>query len=340
MQTSHPSDDRPAATPLLDLPARLGWQARYAWICFADPPYVILQATLIFPLCHPELFARDIVCDSFSLLDSLERPGAHWILTSTCGIADDAGLEAPIFVSHPYRQQIVWEVDLKGLAPALDDSLNDKDGFIRLTFERCQYEAELRALVCELRERAINPVPIEAMSETYGVEALQREYSHLAPFQVDELEPSIGGMALERLLDLDLDNLPDPSPLWSAGTLIEFGFFEVDDGHDLIRVNGAVPRPLSWPPRYFTRWEAWRAFHRWVDFIQRGFWLGHHGCVVPPRSEQNRFFLLQESHRALCHAAGRHLAEVVQRDYQEGETAPGVMVRYAECPLDVAERKN
>ena len=52
--------------------------------------------------------------------------------------------------------------------------------------------------------------------------------------------------------------------------------------------------------------------------------------------EANRFFLLHEADRARCHAAGRHLAEVVQRGYAEGETAPGVMVRYVECPLAVA----
>lgn len=338
MPTPDPQDDRPVITPFLDLPARLGWRTRYAEIIFADPPYVILHATPIFPLCHPDLVARGIVWDSFSLLDSLARPGAYWILTCTCGIADDAGLTTPIFVSHPDRKQIVWELDLKGLAPALEDRLTGTDGFIRLTFERDEYESDLRALIGELRERASNPVTIEALAETDGVEWLQREFAHLAPFQVEELEPSLGGMALERLLDLDPETLPPPAPLWPPGTLIEFGFFPVHNGHALMRVNGEVPWPSSWTPRHFTRWEAWSAFHRWLDPLQRGFWLGHHGCIVSPEREWNRFFLLHEADRARCHAAGRHLAEVVQRGYAEGETAPGVMVRYVECPLDVAER--
>lgn len=338
MSTSHRSNDRPDAEPFLDLPARLGWRTRYAEIVFADPPYVILQAIPSFPLCHPELFARGIVWDSFSLLDSLARPGAHWILTCTCGIADDAGLATPIFVSHPDRQRIVWELDLKGLAPALEDWLTGTDGFIRLTFARDEYESDLRALIGELRERAINPVAIEALSETDSVEWLQREYSHLAPFQVEELEPSIGGMALERLLDLDTETLPATAPLWLPGTLIEFGFFVVGDEHDLMRVNGEVPWPSSWTPRHFTRWEAWGAFHQWLDLLCRGFWLGHAGCIVPPRSEWNRFFLRQEADRVRCHAAGRRLADVVQRQYLEGETAPGVTVRYVECQLAVAAR--
>ncbi|MBK5964054.1 hypothetical protein CCR95_08140 [Thiocystis minor] len=339
MEERHP-DGEFSREPFLDLPASLGWRTRDAGICFADPPSVILHATPIFPLCHPELAARGIVWDSFSLLDSLARPGAYWILNCTCGIADDAGLEVPIFVSHPDRQRIVWELDLKGLAPALEDRLTGTDGFIRLTFARDEYESDLRALIGELRERATNPVTMEALSETDSVEWLQRESSHLAPFQVEELEPGIDGMDLERLLDLDPDNLPASAPLWPPGTLIEFGFFAVSDGHELMRVNGEVPWPSSWTPRHFTRWEAWSAFHRWVDLCHRGFWLGHHGCIVSPRSEQNRFFLLQEADRARCHAAGRHLADVVRRGYAEGETAPGVMVRDAECPLDVAERMN
>ena len=136
-------------------------------------------------------------------------------------------------------------------------------------------------------------------------------------------------------------------PVWDGGratprsfSLIEFGLFADGDGHELMRVNGEVPWPSSWTPRHFTRWEAWSAFHQWLDLLCRGFWLGHDGCTVPPRSEWNRFFLRQEADRVRCHAAGRHLADVVQRGYEEGETAPGVMVRYVECPLDVAKRMN
>jgi hypothetical protein len=340
MPIPDPHADQPDITPFLERPARLGWRTRYAGICFADPPSVTLHATPVFPLCHPDLIARGIVWDSFSLLDSLARPGAYWMLTCTCGIAEDAGLTKPIFVSHPDRQRIVWELDLKGLAPALEDRLTGTDGFLRLTFARDEYASDLRALIGELRERASNPVTIEALAETDGVEGLQEDYSHLASFQVEELEPGIDGMELERLLDLDPETLPAQAPLWPPGTLIEFGFFAVIYGHELMRVNGEVPRPSSWVPRYFTRWDAWVAFHQWLDLVQRGFWLGHHGCIVSPESEKNRFFLLHEADRARCHAAGRHLAEVVQRGYAEGETAPGVMVRYVECPLEVAKRRN
>ncbi|HSO81180.1 hypothetical protein [Thiocapsa sp.] len=339
MPTSHPMDDRPDAGPFLDLPARLGWRARYAEIILADPPYVILQATPIFPCCHPGLIERGIVWDTFSLLDSHERPGGHQILTSSCGIADDAGLKARILVSHPDTRRIVWELDLMGLGPALEDHLHAEKGFIRLTFERDQYESDLRALVRELRERATHPVTVAELSETVGFESLRDDYWQLAPFQVEELEPSIGGMALEQLLDLDPDSLPARTPLWPPGTLIEFGFFEVGDGHELMRVNGESRR-LAWPPRYFTRWEAMNAFNVWVRLFHRGFVLGHHGCISPARSERNRFFLLHESDRAGCHAAGRNLADVVQRHYLEGETAPGVTVRYVECPFEVAARMN
>ncbi|CRI63689.1 hypothetical protein THIOKS11450005 [Thiocapsa sp. KS1] len=339
MPTSRPSDDRPDAGPCLDLPARLGWRARYAEIIFTDPPYVTLQATPIFPCCHPGLIERRIVWDIFRLLDSLERPGGYQLLTSDCGYAPDSGLEEQVFVSHPDTQSVVWELGIMGHQAALEDWLTGTDGFIRLTFARDEYESDLRALVRELRECVTQPVPVEKLSGAYGYDFLLQEYAHLSIIQVDELEPATNGLGLEELLALDPQTLPTQEPLWAPGTLIEFGFFEVGDGHELMRVNGESRR-LGWPPRYFTRWEAMNAFNLWVSLLHRGFVLGHHGCISPARSEQNRFFLLHESDRAGCHAAGRHLADVVQRHYLEGETAPGVTVRYVEHPLAVATRMN
>lgn len=92
--------------PVFQLPARLAWRVSCSEIIFSDPPTLVLQAIPIFPLAHPLLAARGILWDPFSLLESLRRPGGHQVLTSACGIPDDAGLGERIQVSHPDAQTL------------------------------------------------------------------------------------------------------------------------------------------------------------------------------------------------------------------------------------------
>lgn len=321
--------------PFIELPALLGWRTRYPDIMFSDPPVLFLQAVPIFPLAHPSPVARGIVWDPFSLIESIRRPGGHQVLTSDCGYAPDSYLNEQIHVSHPNARQIVWELDIKGLGSALEDWLKGTDGFIRLTFERDEYEADVRALLRDLRHCAMHPVSVADLSDTDGIDTLKREYAHLSTLQVDELEPSRRGMALEDLLDLDPDAAWPREPIWPPGTLVEYGFFPVGDRHELIRVNG-VPKQLGWPGKDFTRWKALSAFRCWLGLAHRGWTLGRGEYAPALDDERNRFFLLSGEDRAPCHAAGHHLAATVQACCDEGATAPGVTVRYVECPLAVA----
>lgn len=326
MPTADPPDQPPATVPALDLQARLGWRTRYSEIILADPPSLVLQATPVFPLCHPALVERGIVWDVMRLVDSVKRPGGHQVLTSDCGYPPDSGLEGLVHVSHPDTRNIVWELDIRELNPALADRLAGANGFIRLNFERDRYEADVRALIRDLRDHATRSIRLEDLQETFGFDALESTYPTLKTLQVDRLEPDHRGM------DLDPEAPWAPEPLWPPGTLVEFGFFVVDDGQALMRVDGE-PRRLDWPPRFFTRWETLSAFKNWIALVHRGFALPFHHRDLPSTHERNRFFLLQEQDRARCHAAGRSLAETVQRHYREGETAPDVSVRYVECPL-------
>ena len=326
-------DDEIHREPFLERPARLGWRTRYSEIIFSDPPYLILQAVPTVPLAHPSLDERGIVWDPLSLIESVRRPGGHQLLNCTCGIPDCAGIEARIQVSHPDTQTIVWELDIEGLQPALEERLMGSEGFVRLLFERDGYEADVRALMRALRDCA-RPVPVEAVSETFGADALLPEQAHLGALEVDRLEPDCRGMALEHLLALDLEAEWPREPVWPPGTLIEYGFFADGDGHELMRIDG-VPSRL-WATKDFTRWAALTAFRHWLAPVQRSWNLSHSGRMAAPDGERNRFFLLKEDDLALCHAAGRQLAAVVQACCEEGATAPGVTVRDVECPLSVA----
>ncbi len=194
--------------PVLTLPSRIGWQIHYSEIIFDDPPYLVMQALPDFPGGADDWAERGIVWDVFALIDSIKRPGEYQVLTADCGYAPDVYIEERVLISHPDSNTVVWELDIAGLRPALDESLIDANkGFVRLVFTREQYEADIRRLVKTLQQAGRGPVSVTALdSRTQGLNHLLANYSACDSLPVDELEPNVeGGMALERLLELDAD---------------------------------------------------------------------------------------------------------------------------------------
>jgi hypothetical protein len=232
---------------------------------------------------------------------------------------------------------VIWELDIPGLHPALDDAFDsDRASFLRLVFARDQYEADIRALLRGLQHAGNTSLVTEVLdSRVIGLAHLRSTYPACDSICVKTLEPDSQGLALERLIELDADDPWLREPMWSAGTLIEFGFFPRGDGHDLIRVDGELSGPV-WPGRYLTRWNVLEAFKAWLSHIRRAFALDSL-FPLPPGIGKNELVLLRESDRPCCHDAGRRLAAVMQASLEEGETAPDVTVRYCECPLYAAE---
>lgn len=314
---TRPSDPQTLSTPALELPVRLGWRFKYTEIIFWDPPFLMIQATPDFPGCHAQLAERGIVWDFAALWHSIRQPGGYFLLTSDCGYPPDSGIEEHVLVSHPDAQTVIWELDIQGLRPALDESILPDEGFLRLVFVRDEYEADIRAMLSELRHRMTTPVDPRTLANVHGLDHLLKEYPAMQTIHTGEFEPNTGDGSLDWLLALDIDASCQPQPLWLQGTLIEFGCF----GADLMAVNGD-PRKASWPTSYFTRWQALAAFKAWLAFVQRG--------------AKGSFVLRDGSDVGQCHAAGRRLAQVLQQCFAEGVTTPGVSIRYRECGLSVA----
>lgn len=323
-------------SPVLSLVGRIGWAARFLEVIFDDPPYLVLQAIPVFPGCSDQLDKRGIVWDVFALMDSVIRPGAHQVLTCDCGYAPDADLHEAVLVSHPDEDTVVWELDIAGLRPALDAAFhNDTCGFVRLVFARDEYEADIRALLRELQRYGSTPMATRDLAaDVFGVEELRALYPGLDWICADTLEPDTKGLALERLLELDAEAPWTREAIWPPGTLVEFGFFKLGDGHELIRLNGQLSC-LTWPGWYFTRWEVLAAFKAWLFYVQRAFVLGRIDSFAEVVGK-NEFVLLSEAGRLACHASGRRLAAIMQVSLDEGKTAPGVIVRYCECDLHAA----
>ncbi|MGZ0018965.1 hypothetical protein [Nitrosomonas sp. wSCUT-2] len=338
--------------PALTLPSRIGGQIHYSEIIFDDPPHLILQAVPDFAGSGNDLAGRGIVWDVFALIDSIKRPGGHQVLTADCGYAPDVYLEERVLISHPDSNTVVWELDIVGLHPALDKTLTgDRVGYVRLEFAREQYEADIRALVKALQQAGRGPVSVTALdSRTHGLNHLLADYPACDSLPVDELEPNVeGGMALERLLELDADEPWPRTPLWPAGARIEFGFFPGKSGHELMRINGEYSG-CRWPSHYFTSWKVIIAFRSWLSYAHRAYVFDPdrklpfatslprtgpitHGTDIDP----NDFVLLHASDRQRCHDAGRRFAAMFQASLQEGETAPDVTVRYCENFLHAAD---
>lgn len=236
--------------PLLTLPARLGWilDRSFIWGNGGDKPPTE-QVLKFMPAldCGLQLGGEhgDIVLDLLPLLESACKPGRYFLLTCECGIADDADIYEQIFVQHPAPDKIVWEVDVQGLRAALvkETWLTQQDGYVRLVFDRAQYEADLRRMVAVAQEE-------NARLELYEI-AGRGDYGFV-----------------EKMLAFDFSAPFVAEPALPTGSHLEFRLEENEYCWlDSKKLGG-------WPPHYFPCWNANRAFKQWVQHFNRGY-AGH-----------------------------------------------------------------
>lgn len=236
--------------PLLILPARLGWRLDRTFI-YGDggerPPTE--QELKFIPAleCGLDMAGEygDIVLDPLTLLESAKRPGGYFLLTCECGYADDADIHEQIFVQHPSPEQIVWGVDVQGLRSALvkETWLTHQDGYVRLVFERAQYESDLRRMVADAQEE-------NTKMELYGI-AGRGDYGFV-----------------ERVLAFDFAAPFVSEPVLPPGSHLEFRVEE----DEYCWLGGKNLR--GWPPHYLPCWNANRAFRTWTQHFERGY-AGH-----------------------------------------------------------------
>lgn len=311
-----------------ETPDRLGWRLRYGDVIFyPDAPGVDFSLTPVFFGCSEVLAQIGIVWNLWALIESCRRPGAFSILNCECGIPDDAGLKEFVFVSHPNDEIVVWELDIKGLSPALDDWIVGQPGFIRYLFEREAYEMEIRAMLREVQRVAEMPVPLADLPGERVREDLERQYPGIHHVTADRFEPTIrGDCDADDFCGMDADAAWLREPMFPPGTLIEIGFF----GEYLYRIDGKTRH--VWLGRWFTRWVVQEAFKAWLEHVLRRFALATFYKDAEPQVAsdvaQNVFVLLPGFDLESCHRVGERFAEIMRHSLLEGTTAPEVTIRY------------
>lgn len=292
--------------PLFESAARLAWKRQFTDLIFyPDAPSVTFSFTPVFPGCADDLAAKGIVWDMQALLDSVRQPGGYSILSCECGYPPDAYIEEHVCVSHPDGRSIVWELDCRGLAPTLNETWRRDEGFVRLIFDRDEYESDVRTLLRTLQSTARTVIPFDDLSFLEHGADLRKEYPHLSGAHADEFEPDHKGDDIEDFLALDANAPWQRKPLFPPGTLFEIGPF----GHDWYRIDGQIRR--TWIGRWFTRWQALDAWRQWM------------ACMVPAASAGQRLLIAKKRHQC-----GQCFAEIMQACFDEGMTAPGVTVRH------------
>lgn len=309
--------------PLATLTGRLGWRLEIIQVIFEQPPYLEIRAIPLFPGVFERIGEEaDIIWDLSALIKSVKRPGAHQVITCSCDYAPHADLEQAVWVSHPDEHTVAWELSIEAMRPALADVFfEQEDGFIRVVFARDEYEADVRSLLRELQHICSRPVLINTLVNPGHVEALRRSCPGLEHILVESMEPG-GQLALEALLELDLDASWAREPLWPAGTQIEFGFFKHLHGHNLMRLNEV--RVDAWPGWFFTRHAVAVAFDAWLTSLQAE--------RISASSGDAEFESKKAWSDVPCHVAGRQFAAIFQVSLNEGFTAPSVTVGYRESP--------
>jgi hypothetical protein len=258
-------------------------------------------------------------------MDSARRPGGHDILTCACGQPPHARLEEAVLVSHPDDETVVWELDIQGLKPALTEVPTDREGFVRLIFRRPEYEADIRAMLREVRRVQGASIPVADLVEVRGQEFLVENHPEFRHVVADLFEPTVHGDSDgEALARLDAEAEWPREPLFPPGTRVEIGLF----GAEQCLVDGRASR--VWIERWFTRWAVLDAYRQWGESFVRAYalpWL-YPGMKAPMGVADNEFVLLPGGDMETCHCAGEAFAAALQRAFREGCTAPDVSVRY------------
>lgn len=310
--------------PIFETPAHLGWRKRYGeFIFYPGAPCVTFSLTPAFPGCADTLRERGIVWDLWRLMESVRRPGAFPIVNCECGYPPDACLETDVLVSHPDDATVVWELDCKGLSPALDSAFVDLDGFIRLVFERKAYEADVRGMLREVQQTAHMPTPVADLAEAYDFASLAKVYPGCRFVTEYRFEPTVhGDCDAEEFCALDAEVDWSREPVFAPGTLLEIGLF----GDRLLRIDGCPSHDRI--GRWFTRWEALVAFRQWMSGVTRRWALSGNGITPDMPADHGDFVLRPGQDGEICHRSGEAFAEVLRRCLSEGKTAPDVEVRY------------
>jgi hypothetical protein len=319
--------------PCFESSARLEWRLRYGEITFyPEQPSVSYSFTPVFPGCSDELAERGIVWNLWALMASVRQPGAFSILNSECGYPPDANLEELVLVSHPASDSVVWELDINGLRPALGRWLSEPDGFIRLVFVREEYEADIRAMLREVRLTHGMPVLSGNLTGAYGYAHLRQEYPADQSVVADIFEPTCHGDGDgEELAALDAEAVWSREAIFPVATELDIGFF----GDRFFQIDGVARH--DWIGHWFTNWSVLGAFRQWTAYVMGAYGmrstpLGKH-AQLPESLSSNTLVLLPERDIESCHRAGEYFVQTVQRSFQEGKTAPDVAVHYVRIDL-------
>ena len=219
---------------------RLGYRLAFRPVD-ADPPAQDVRLVPVFPEVRPDIGeATEIVWDLPQLCESIRRPGGYDVVNCACGLGDHSNLTSLAFVAHPDNDTVVWEIDIPGHRPALDERWQEASGFLRLMFLRADYEADIRAM-------------LDAVVTAGTPELL-----------IDEYEPGRGGCAWEHLQELAAANQWSRLPILRPGSVLEFQIMR----NRFLLLDGKPGNMYA--PRLFTRWSVSAAFNRWTDFFLMG----------------------------------------------------------------------
>ena len=214
-----------------EAPASLCWE----WVVACDEaPFdgehfmrVGIRPTALPVICLDDDALR---FDPFELLRSARDSGCFGTLNCSCGYAEDVGLGSDIMVSHPDPQHIVWELERAPSRNIIEPEFQGDEGFVRLVFERCNYETEVRRMFETLQAWLNNPPRVSDLFD-YDVEGSVPWLQSDPPFIPDWFEPETLEMQPEKILAADATDLSSCAPEIPADAIFEFGFIPEQDGY-------------------------------------------------------------------------------------------------------------
>jgi len=182
----------------------------------------------------------DLVWDIGALVKSTIEPGGYHVFNCSCGFPEDTDIHERVCVSHPDKETIAWEMDIKGYDAWWSSDLQGKSGYIQFLFNRSEYEASINLMLEAIDEYIKSKIPVDEIPPSHDF--VDNEKVWLSDLKNSIRQPRKA--LLHTIKDIKLDTSKYP--------------FILFDGQPAEKIIDS----------YFSKWSALNAFRILQDYRQ------------------------------------------------------------------------
>lgn len=139
----------------------------------------------------------DLLMDAYQKLENLN----DYYLTCECDYAEDVGILAPLDITIT-QNEVYWDLDIASYrAILMPPYVHERQGTLRLIFDKHQYQESIHRLLKQLQSIVINGIDVDQLKNAQCYPRLLSNHVHLKTLFVDSIYPNCN---IDRLKSLEL----------------------------------------------------------------------------------------------------------------------------------------